>query len=184
VPPGSKVVLQIHYNLSGANAAADRTSISMRLESSVQKIAIVQPWADPAWVQQPGGMHIPAGKADARYRFSFDLVPVLSRVTRGVFRDNEPITVHASALHMHTLGAWGRMEIERKTGGNDCMLHIPQWDFHWQGSYQLAQPKVVKPGDRVAVECHWDNSQPGAKDVEWGEGTSDEMCLGTFYMTQ
>ncbi|HYI00811.1 hypothetical protein [Hyalangium sp.] len=36
----------------------------------------------------------------------------------------------------------------------------------------------------MAVECHWDNSQPGAKDVSWGEGTSDEMCLGTFYMTQ
>jgi hypothetical protein len=76
------------------------------------------------------------------------------------------------------------MEIERKTGATECMLHIPRWDFHWQGAYGFAQPKVVKPGDRVAVECHWDNSLPNAKDLEWGEGTGDEMCLGSFLMTQ
>jgi hypothetical protein len=181
--PGSKIILQIHYNLSSANAAPDRTSVSLRLESSVQKVAIMQPWANPAWLKQ-GGMRIPAGQGDAHYRFSFDLVPVLSPLTRGVFHDNEPITVHSAALHMHTLGAWGRMEIERKAGANDCMLHIPRWDFHWQSGYQFAQPKVVKAGDRIAVECHWDNSLPNARDVAWGEGTSDEMCLGVFYMTQ
>jgi hypothetical protein len=181
--PGSRIILQIHYNLSSANAAADRTSISLRLESSVQKVAIMQPWTNPSWLE-PGALSIPAGQEDVRYRFAFDMVPVLSRITRGVFRDNEPITVHGAALHMHTLGSWGRMEIERKVGGNDCMLHIPRWDFHWQSSYPFAQSKVLKPGDRMAIECHWNNSQPGAKDVSWGEGTSDEMCLGTFYMTQ
>jgi hypothetical protein len=183
VEPGSKVVLQIHYNLSGANAAADRTSISMKLDSSVRKVAIMQPWANPAW-RREGGMSIPAGQGDVRHRFAFDLVPVLSNVTRGLFRDNEPITVHAAALHMHTLGTRARLEIERRTGASECMLDIPRWDFHWQASYRLAEPKVVKPGDRIAVECHWDNSLPGARDVSWGEGTQDEMCLGTFYMTQ
>jgi hypothetical protein len=183
VDPGSKVILQVHYNLSGANGAPDRTSVSLRLEPSVQKVAIMQPWANPAWLQ-PGGMLIPAGQEDVRYRFAFDLVPVLSRLTRGVFRDNEPITVHSAALHMHTLGSWGLMEIERKTGAKDCMLHIPRWDFHWQSNYRFTQAKELKPGDRMAVECHWDNSLPGARDVSWGEGTSDEMCLGIFYMTQ
>jgi hypothetical protein len=183
VDPGSKIILQVHYNLSSANAAPDRSSIAMRLESSVEKVAIMQPWTDPSWLK-PGGMSIPAGQSDVRHRFSFDLVPVLSNVTHGVFSNNVPITLYASAVHMHTLGTWGLMEIERKTGVNDCMLRIPRWDFHWQGSYQFVQPKVVKAGDRIAVECHWDNSLPLAKDVEWGEGTSDEMCLGIFYMTQ
>jgi hypothetical protein len=183
VLPGSKVILQVHYNLSSANAAPDRTSISMSLASTVQKLAIIQPWANPAWVQE-GGMPIPAGQRDVRHRFAFDLVPVLSRITNGVFRDNEPITVYGSALHMHTLGTWGRMEIERRSGATECVLDIPRWNFHWQSSFLLAQPKEMKSGDRLAIECHWDNSLPGAKDVTWGEGTSDEMCLGTFYMTQ
>jgi hypothetical protein len=183
VMPGSKIVLQIHYNLTSANAAPDRTSIAMSLASSVEKRAIVQPWANPAWLRE-GGMPIPAGQQDVRHRFAFDLAPVLSRLTDGVFRDNEPFTLHGVGLHMHTLGTWGKMEIERKTGAKECMLHIPRWDFHWQGAYGFAQPKVVKPGDRIALECHWDNSQPGAKDVQWGEGTGDEMCLGSFLMTQ
>ncbi len=183
VEPGSKVILQVHYNLSSAVAAPDRTTLSMSLETSVQKVAIMQPWANPAWLQ-PGGMPIPAGQADVRHRFAFDVVPVISNVTRGVFRNNEPLTVHGAALHMHTLGKWGRLEIERKTGATECLLDIPKWDFHWQGSYAFTQPKQVKTGDRLALECHWDNSGPGAQEVAWGEGTSDEMCLGTFYITQ
>jgi hypothetical protein len=183
VPAGSKIVLQMHYNLSSANSAPDRTSIAMSLASSVEKIAIVQPWADPAWLRQ-GGMPIPAGEKDVRHRFSFDISSALSYMTGGVFQNNLPITVYGSALHMHTRGTWARMEIERRTGATECMLHIPRWDFHWQGSYTLAQPKVVKPGDRIGVECHWDNSQPGAQYLEWGEGTGDEMCLGSFLMTQ
>lgn len=185
VAPGSKVVLQIHYNLNSAVSAEDRTTISMSLESSVEKVAIMQPWANPYWLDsRTGGMPIPAGQSDVRHRFAFDMAPVLENVTRGVFRNNEAFTVHGSALHMHTLGTKGRLEIERKTGGTECMLDIPRWDFHWQGSYQFTQPKLVKPGDRLALECHWDNSLPGARDVNWGEGTSDEMCLGVFYMTQ
>ena len=182
VNPGSKIVLQVHYNLSSAVSNADRTSLSLRLESSVQKEAFMQPWANPMWVS--GGMSIPAGQSDVRHRFAFDLVPVVSRVTGGVFRDNQPITLHTSGLHMHTLGKWGKLEIERRTGTNECVLDIPRWNFHWQGQYVLKQSKVVSAGDRIAVECHWDNSLPGAKDANWGEGTEDEMCLGTFYMTQ
>lgn len=183
VPVGSKIVLQMHYNLSTANAAPDRTSIAMSLASSVEKVAIVQPWANPAWLK-PGGMPIPAGEKDAHAQFHFDISSALSYITGGVFQNNQPITVYGAGLHMHTRGTWARLNIERKTGATECMLHIPRWDFHWQGSYGFAQPKVIKPGDRIGLECHWDNSQPGAQYVEWGEGTGDEMCLGSFLMTQ
>jgi hypothetical protein len=47
--------------------------------------------------------------------------------------------------------------------------------------------------DLLQIECTWDNSpqmQPMVdgtplppRDVNWGEGTRDEMCLGTFYWT-
>jgi hypothetical protein len=62
-------------------------------------------------------------------------------------------------------------------------LDIPRWDFNWQNSYRLREPRVVRPGDQLAIECHWNNSAPGAVDTNWGEGTSDEMCLGVLYMT-
>ena len=85
---------------------------------------------------------------------------------------------------MHTLGTKTRLEIQRRSGARECLLDIPEWDFHWQGGYALTQPRVVSSGDSIRLECHWDNSAPGAADANWGEGTGDEMCLGIFYMTQ
>ena len=52
----------------------------------------------------------------------------------------------------------------------------------------------LNPGDRLGLECHWDNSagnQPFVdgqrvppRELNWGEGTDDEMCLGGLYVTQ
>jgi hypothetical protein len=73
------------------------------------------------------------------------------------------------------------------------LLDVPQWDFHWQGAYELQQPVPVKSGDSVTVTCTWDNTaahQPELRgvraaphDVYWGEKTTDEMCLGFLYVT-
>jgi hypothetical protein len=67
------------------------------------------------------------------------------------------------------------------------LLDIPHWHFHWQGSYQLAEPIVLRADDELTVRCTYDNtaerrahegvSSP-VVDVRWGEGTEDEMCIG------
>jgi mono/diheme cytochrome c family protein len=94
-----------------------------------------------------------------------------------------PIRIYGVAGHMHTRGVDIRVELNGKT-----LLHIPHWDFHWQDAYYLAQPVDASPGDTIRVTCRFDNSrgkQPviGTKRlapryVVWGEGTTDEMCLG------
>ena len=73
------------------------------------------------------------------------------------------------------------------------MVDIPRWDFNWQGGYSQEEPWRLEKGDRMVVECEWDNSpenQPildgeisDPVDVDWGDGTRDEMCLATFYST-
>ena len=83
---------------------------------------------------------------------------------------------------MHTHGTHATTSIIRANQTNECMLGIPRWDFHWQGSYEFSQPKVVNPGDQLSVECHWANG--GATDLNWGETTEDEMCLSSYYVTQ
>jgi hypothetical protein len=87
---------------------------------------------------------------------------------------------------MHTRGIGGRVDLIRGAaagGQTECLLDIPRWDFHWQGGYGFQQPKTYNPGDQIHLECHWDNSK-GSTDVNWGEGTGDEMCLTGFYITQ
>ncbi|MCP3140596.1 monooxygenase [Pyxidicoccus xibeiensis] len=184
VDPGSKVILQVHYNDHGARAVADKSSVALMLEDSVQKVAILQPWANPDWLNSPATMRIPAGAADATHTWSQELTPFVSSITSGTFVNNVPLTIHTAALHMHTRGTRARAEIVRQSGTRECLLDIPRWDFHWQGGYSLQKPVQLWNGDRLNVECHWDNSAPGATDRQWGEGTDDEMCLGAFYLTQ
>jgi hypothetical protein len=189
VVPGSKVILQVHYSAHGHDAEPDVTSLDLKLDADVAKKAWIQPWTDPTW-QGEGGMKIPAGEADVVHSASFD---------PGLFLTNgQPLTIYSLGLHMHELGRSGRVWVDRAGGGahppgEECLLEIPAWDFHWQGAYGFVEPRTIYPGDRLGIECRWDNSlenQPSIdgqrqvpRDVEWGEGTTDEMCLAALYVT-
>ncbi len=182
VEAGSAIVLQVHYNVLTAGVQPDLTRVELKLDDTVDKVAIIQPWTNPNWLDSQV-MHIPAGAADVMHSFEYDA----SRLIGG------PFTIWSAGLHMHTLGANAKASIVRADGSNECLMQIDDWNFHWQGNYGLRQPPVFNPGDKLRVECHFDNSpsnqpiiggQPRVPtDVYWGEGTTDEMCLGTFYLT-
>jgi hypothetical protein len=81
-----------------------------------------------------------------------------------------------AAAHMHELGTDFRITRNPDTDAQ-TLLHIPEWDFHWQGTYRYAEPILLRAGDVIRIECAWDNSQ-GDRYIVWGESTTDEMCLG------
>jgi hypothetical protein len=176
VEPGSAVVLQVHYH-GHAGAGIDQSAIELKLDASVERPGRVVPFANPQWLQ--GNMPIPAGNPDVVHSFAVD----------PTFFFGE-LEIFTASLHMHTLGTSGKLAIERPDGSKSCLLQIDDWDFHWQGSYGFRQPELLRRGDRLSIECRWDNSmanQPlvGGQprpllDVNWGEGTNDEMCLGFF----
>jgi hypothetical protein len=91
------------------------------------------------------------------------------------------LTFYTASLHMHTLGKTARMEIERTDGTTECLLQIDDWDFDWQRTYRFQEPVRLEEGDVWHLGCTWDN--PTDQDVNWGEGTGDEMCLGTALVT-
>lgn len=181
IPPGSKVILQLHYNTLTTAAVPDQTSVVLKIDQSVEKKAFVVPWTNPSWVAKKT-MDIPAHTADASHEWESDPALLVGFATGGAISTKEPFTLHTAGLHMHTRGTSAITEIVHASGESDCVLDIPSWNFHWQGSYELAAPKTIVPGDKIRLECHWNNS--GATDMNWGEGTGDEMCLGTFYVTQ
>jgi Copper type II ascorbate-dependent monooxygenase, N-terminal domain/Copper type II ascorbate-dependent monooxygenase, C-terminal domain len=181
VQPGSKVVLQVHYNLSKVDGVADQTSVDFKLDDTVQKEAIIQPWANIDWIQKKT-MTIPAGVADQMINWTFNPSPYFSFITNGIVPSSEPVTMWTASLHMHTRGTHGKLEIVHADGTRECMIDIPRWDFHWQGGYEFAQAKTYLPTDQLYLECHFDNSDSPI-DRNWGEGTADEMCLGGFYVT-
>jgi cytochrome c553 len=104
-----------------------------------------------------------------------------------------PTTIHVAAGHMHLLGSSIRLELNPGTARSRVLLDIPRWDFHWQNAYALTRPVAAGPGDVVRVTCRHDvgkRKQAGsgvprkARYVLWGEGTTDEMCLGILQVTR
>jgi hypothetical protein len=119
--------------------------------------------------------------------------PVAGAVSTCDRRIATPTTIHVAAGHMHLLGAAIRLELNPGTPRARVLLDIPRWDFHWQNAYALAQPVKAGPGDVVRVTCRHDvgkRRQAGsgaprkARYVLWGEGTTDEMCLGLLQVTR
>jgi mono/diheme cytochrome c family protein len=104
-----------------------------------------------------------------------------------------PLRIHGVAGHMHLRGTEIRIELNPGTPRAKTLLHIPRWDFHWQDVYYLQRPIDASPGDTIRVTCRYDNSreaQPlvrgqrlAPRYVLWGEGTTDEMCLGLLQTT-
>ena len=67
------------------------------------------------------------------------------------------------------------------------ILDVPEYNFHYQKAYDLKTPISVVPGDSIQVTCTYDptlrQELPSLRNlpprfVTWGDGSSDEMCLG------
>jgi Copper type II ascorbate-dependent monooxygenase, C-terminal domain len=109
-------------------------------------------------------------------------------------RVGEPLTIYGVAGHMHLRGRDLRVVLERPAAPARTLLHIPAWDFHWQDAYYLKRPVTIPAGGAVRVQCSFDNSrgaQPVVRGrqvppryVVWGEGTTDEMCLGLLQVAK
>ncbi len=89
--------------------------------------------------------------------------------------------------HMHLRGKSLKMELNPDTADAKVVLDIPHWNFKNQEQYWLEEPIALNVGDIIKITCVYDNSGPipgpdGAplepRYIIWGEGTTDEMCLG------
>lgn len=105
---------------------------------------------------------------------------------------NDNVTVYASAGHMHLLGREISLIANEGTDRETTLLDIDAWDFDNQGSRPLAKPIDLDKGDTITVTCTHDaklrRQLPALAGTEpryitWGEGTTDEMCLGILTVT-
>jgi hypothetical protein len=94
---------------------------------------------------------------------------------------------------MHLLGRSIKVELNPGTPQAKILLDVPIYNFDDQGARALPQPLKVNRGDTLRVTCTHDaglrKMLPALKDVGpryvvWGEGTSDEMCLGIVTWTK
>jgi hypothetical protein len=105
---------------------------------------------------------------------------------------SQQMVVRAVAGHMHLLGRSISVTLNPGTARQRTLLNRKVWDFDNQRATALKHPVTVRPGDTLRVTCTHDaalrSMLPQLADrppryVMWGEGTSDEMCLGIVLYT-
>jgi hypothetical protein len=208
LPAGSRIVMQVHYNLLNGSRP-DRSRAVLTTVPADRRLEPVRTVLLPAPVELACRRGVQAPLCDRttalvdqarRFGSSAALVPtgllllcgkdagrpVAAATTTCDRTVTAPTTIHAVAGHMHLLGRSIRIDLNPGTARARLLLEIPRWDFHWQASYTLAQPVRAVPGDVVRVTCRHDASlrKGASRYVLWGEGTTDEMCLGVLQVTR
>ncbi len=92
-----------------------------------------------------------------------------------------------AAPHMHLLGKALKITLNPGTPQAKTVLDVPNYDFDYQAATDNSPWLKVAPGDRLQVSCTYNPKLaqllPELRRlpphfVTWGDGTSDEMCLG------
>lgn len=190
VEPGSKIVLQVHYFTLGGDGGTDLTRIRLRLADAVEREAFYMPWMSILW-PAGGSMITPAGQVRTHEHEAEPVGSLNLTVFAGEEDFSEGMLLHSVFPHMHVLGRALRYTLLRADGTEQVLVSIPRYDFDWQQEYVFETPVEVLPGDRLRVECTIDNTEawrqeqdlPAGGDVDWGEGTLDEMCVAHTRIT-
>lgn len=208
---GSRVIMQVHYNLA-AGPRADVSSALLRLAPGSSDLAALETMLLPAPVELPcrpgrdDGELCDRDRAvdDTQERFGADigLAANFLHMLCGPLRPgpvqtcdrtvDRPATIRAAAGHMHLLGRSIRVQVNPGTPRERTVLDVPVWNFDDQGATEVDSVRLRK-GDTVRVTCRHDQTLrdllpafEGQEEryVVWGEGTTDEMCLGLLMVTR
>jgi hypothetical protein len=171
IPTHSDLVFQMHYTTNG-NADTDRTSIGL--------VFAKQPPAQRVITLQLANDH--------------DSIPIPPNA------DDYRVEVHGTLPndcvllsffpHMHLRGKRFEYNIvhsdkDRLDKSVETLLRV-NYDFYWQLSYRLAEPRFLKAGTELQAVAWYDNSRNNRHNpdpdsaVTWGDQTYNEMMVGFF----
>ncbi|HEY4764071.1 MAG TPA: thiol-disulfide isomerase [Candidatus Sulfotelmatobacter sp.] len=164
VPAGSDLVFQMHYTTNGSTDE-DQTSIGLVFAKAPprQRVITLQ--------LNNHALIIPPGADDFRVEVQGTL-------------PNDAMLLSLFP-HMHLRGKRFEYDIVHDDGSVEVLLRV-NYHFHWQLSYRLAEPRLLKAGTRLQAIAWYDNSKNNPhnpdpeKTVMWGDQTSDEMMVGFF----
>ncbi|MBI4904109.1 MAG: thiol-disulfide isomerase [Acidobacteria bacterium] len=165
IPAGADIVLQLHYTPNG-RPTQDRTAVALRFSTRVPERRVLTLQIDTT------NFLIPAGESGVRVSAAGTL-------------PNDTLLLSLFP-HMHLRGAAFEYAIVEPGGRIETLLLVKPYQFHWQLSYQLAEPRLLKKGTRLRCTAWYDNSLNNARnpdptaDVRYGEASSDEMMVGFF----
>ena len=164
IPAGSDLVFQMHYVTKG-HPATDQASIGLVFakQAPKQRVLTLQLTND-SFIIPPG-------------------VPNFRVEVHGTLPND--CTLLSFFPHMHLRGKKFEYRIIHRDGHIETLLRV-HYNFFWQLSYRLAQPRFLKAGTELQAVAWYDNSRSNPHNpdptvaVRWGDQTYDEMMVGFF----
>jgi Copper type II ascorbate-dependent monooxygenase, C-terminal domain len=167
LPKKADIIVQIHYHPSG-KPETDRTQLGLYFARKPVKRTLQRAGAwNPNLVLPTDGPDPSKIEVKASWTIPVDVV------------------AFAVAPHMHLLGRDMTMSVRFPDGRKQDLVQIKDWDFNWQFACRFALPLILPKGTVLDVVAHYDNTANNPRNpnnppkiVEWGEATTDEMCIG------
>ena len=121
---------------------------------------------------------IPAGKKDYTITDTYTL-PV-------------PVDLLSVMPHAHYLGKDMLVTAVFPGGAQKTLVHIKEWEFHWQQNYRYLTPIALPAGTTISLKYTFDNSDDNPENpthppvrVQFGPNSTDEMAeLGLQFLPQ
>jgi hypothetical protein len=166
IPAHSDLIFQLHYTTNG-RAATDQTSLGLVFAKQAPKQRVLS--------LQLANDH--------------DTIPIPPNTDN--YRVEVAGTLPNDALllsffpHMHLRGKKFEYNLVKPDGRRETLLRV-NYDFFWQLSYRLSEPRRLPAGTKLEAVAWYDNSKnnPHNPDpdspVQWGDQTYNEMMVGFF----
>jgi hypothetical protein len=167
IPKGASIVFEVHYTPIGS------------VQTDQSKIGIV-------FADQPKVTHEVITTSGLNEDFR---IPPNTEGHPVKARSHRPIggsLLLGMMPHMHLRGKAFRYTAKFPDGSKEILLDVPNYDFNWQMSYRLAEPRPMPEGTWIQLEAKFDNSENNlhnpdpSKSVYWGDQTYEEMMIGYF----
>ena len=165
LPAGARLVFQMHYTPYG-KAATDRSRFGLYFHDEQPRHSLGSMVLLNTDIRIP-----PHAKAHSESQ---------SQVLK---RD---ALVYSLLPHAHYRGKASNFVAHYPDGAEEMLLSVPAYDFNWQTSYVLREPKALPAGTRIVHTTTWDNSAQNpanpdpSREVPWGRQSWDEMLFGAI----
>ena len=101
---------------------------------------------------------------------------------------SEDSLLYSVVPHAHYRGKRMVVAAYYPDGQTEILLSVPNYDFNWQTSYDLQEPKFIPAGTTLIQHQWWDNSAQNKAnpdptvEVTWGDQSFEEMLFGAYLM--
>ena len=121
------------------------------------------------------------------YNLSFAIPPGESNYeVRASYTLEEDLKILSFYPHMHIRGKDWTYLAHMPDGETKTLLSVPRYDYNWQESYVLKEPRFLPKGTTIECIAHFDNSSENfvnpdpTATVRFGDQTWEEMMIGYF----